>query len=174
MSREFSQRERRVLIGGGLVLALLLIVFGGLLPYQAAIERLDKQILSRRGQLQEVRQLQAEYLDLKQRAGRLKRNLGKGTSAAPLTFLEEAASRIAGRENLTLMRPLPEAVQCPLRIEATEFKLEQLTLEQTLRILQTIEQAQPPMRVDRLHLKQRFDNATRLDMNATVSAARRM
>jgi len=90
-----------------------------------------------------------------------------------LNFLEQTASQIGGRENLVLMRPLPSVVQGKLRIETTEFKLERLDMEQVLRILQEMEQASPPMRVDRLHLKQRFDNAAQLDMSVTVSAARR-
>jgi hypothetical protein len=64
-------------------------------------------------------------------------------------------------------------VQGQLRIETTEFKLEKLGLEQVLQILQEIEQSRPPMRVDRLYLKQRFDNSAQLDMSATISATQR-
>ena len=173
MSKSLNQRERYALAGGGVILVLLLIIFGIALPYRNAMEQLDRKISSRQSQLQEVRRLQADYLALKQRSGRLKRSLAKSRSQAPLTFLEETASQVGGREKLVLMRPLPAVTQGALRIETTELKLERLTLGQAVGILREVEQAEPPMRVDRLHLKQRFDNAAQLDMSATVSAARR-
>jgi hypothetical protein len=173
MIKTLNQRERYVLAGGAVVLGLLLIIFAVVIPYGTALERLDKAIISRQGQLKEVRQLQADYLLLKKQTGQLQRDLGRPEATSPLTFLEETASRIGGRENLVLMRPLPAVTQGQLRIETTEFKLERLGLEQVLRILQAVEQARPPMRVVRLHLKRRFDNAAQLDMNATVSSTRR-
>jgi hypothetical protein len=173
MMKTLNQRERYVLVGGAVMLGLLLIMFGVVFPYGAATNRLDKSISSRQLQLQEVLQLQVDYRVLKKKSGRLQRDLSQREDTPPLTFLEETASRIGGRENLVLMRPLPAVMQGQLRIETTEFKLERLGLEQALQILQEVEQARPPMRVDRLHLKQRFDNTAQLDMNVTVSASRR-
>ena len=173
MIKKLNQRERYVLIGGALALGLLLIIFGVVVPYGAASKRLDKKIGSLQTQLEEVRHLQADYSVIKEQAGRLQSDLDQSKTTPPVTFLEQTASRIAGRENLVLMRPLPAVVQGQLRIEATEFKLERLGLKKVLLILQAIEQARPPMRVDRLHLKQRFDNAAQLDMDVTVSATRR-
>ncbi len=173
MIKTLNQRERHVLVGGAVALGLLLLVFGVVVPYGAGIKRLDKTILSRQAQLVEVRQLQVDYRTLKQEVSRLQRDLDQREIPPLLTFLEQTASRLGGRENLVLMRPLPVVMQGQLRIEGTEFKLQRLGLEQVLRILQQIEQAKPPMRVDRLHLKQRFDNAAQLDMNVTVSAMRR-
>lgn len=173
MIKTLNQRELYALAGGTVVLVLLLIVFGVVFPYVAAGKRLDKRISSGQAQLKEVRQMQADYLTLKKQADQLQRDLDQRATIPLLSFLEQTASQIGGRENLVLMRPLPTVAQGKLRIETTEFKLERLGMEQVLRILQEMEQARPPMRVDRLHLKQRFDNAAQLDMSVTVSAARR-
>lgn len=173
MMKSMSQKDRYALTGGAVALMLIFIVFGLILPYQDAIESLDNRIETGSTQLNEVRQLQAEYRILKKQSGRLKRDLDRRQATPPLTFLEQTASRIGGRESLVLMRPLPATRQGQLRVETTEFKLEQLGLEQVLQILQEIEQTRPPMRVVRLHLKQRFDNSTQLDMSATISATRR-
>ena len=83
MIKNLSQREWSMVTGGAVALALLLIIFGVILPYNNAMDRLDKKIASRKAQLQEVRQLQVDYLGLKQQAGRLKRQFAKsgGTSA---------------------------------------------------------------------------------------------
>lgn len=162
-----------MLAGGAGVLVLLLIIFGAVLPCAAIGKRLDQRINSRQAQLKEARQLQVDYLILKNQAGKLQRDLDLREITPPLTFLEQKASQFGGRENLVLMRPLPSVVKGKLRIETTEFKLERLGLEQVLRILQEVEQASPPMRIDRLHLKQRFDSAAQLDLSVTVSATRR-
>lgn len=173
MIKSLSQRDRYVLTGGAMALALIFIIFGLILPYQKTIKRLENKIVTSSTQLNEVRQLQADYRMLKKQSGRLKRDLDRREETPPLTFLEQTTSRIGGRENLVLMRPLPAVVQGQLRVETTEFKLEQLDLDQVLQILQEIEQSRPPMRVDRLYLKQRFDNSAQLDMSATISATRR-
>jgi hypothetical protein len=173
MIKKLNQRERYVVLGGAIVLVLLLIIFGVVIPFRAANKRLDTRISALQGQLVEVGKLQADYLVLKDQNVRLQSELDKGASTQPVTFLEQTASRIGGRENLVLMRPLPSVTQGQLRIETTEFKMEHLGLEKVLRILKAVEQASPPMRVDRLHLKKRFDNAAQLDMAVTVSAPRR-
>lgn len=173
MIKSLSQRDRYVLTGGAMAVALILIIFGLILPYQKTIKRLENKIVTSSTQLNEVRQLQADYRMLKKQSGRLKRDLDRREETPPLTFLEQTTSRIGGRENLVLMRPLPAVVQGQLRVETTEFKLEKLDLDQVLRILQEIEQSRPPMRVDRLYLRQRFDNSAQLDMSATISATRR-
>lgn len=173
MIKSLSQRDRYVLTGGAMALALIFIIFGLILPYQKTIKRLENKIVTSSTQLNEVRQLQADYRMLMKQSGRLKRDLDRREETPPLTFLEQTTSRIGGRENLVLMRPLPAVVQGQLRVETTEFKLEKLDLDQVLRILQEIEQSRPPMRVDRLYLKQRFDNSAQLDMSATISATRR-
>lgn len=173
MIKTLNQRDRYALVGGAMVLALALIIFGVMLPYRAADKRLDNQISTGLEQMKEVRQLQADYLLFMTKAGQLQRDLARRETTPPLTFLEQAASQFGGRENLVLMRPLPSVVQGKIRIETTEFKLERLSLEQVLLILREIEQTSPPMRVDRLHLKRRFDNTAQLDLSLTVSATRR-
>ena len=173
MIKSLSQRDRYVLTGGAMALALIFIIFGLILPYQKTIKRLENKIVTSSTQLNEVRQLQADYRMLMKQSGRLKRDLDRREETPPLTFLEQTTSRIGGRENLVLMRPLPAVVPGQLRVETTEFTLEQLDLDQVLQILEEIEQSRPPMRVDRLYLKQRFDNSAQLDMSATISATRR-
>ncbi len=172
MIKTLNQRERYMVIGGGVLLGLVLVVFILILPYQNAMERFERKIITRQAQLAEVRQLQADYLQLRQQSSRLKRMMDQGGKVPPLTFLEETARTIGGRENLLLMRPLGSVDQGSLQIDTIEFKLERLTLEQVVRLLREIEQAQPPMRVDRLLVKQRFDDATQLDMTTTVSTTR--
>lgn len=171
--KQLNQREKLFLTGGGIALIVLIVIGGLVLPYRSAMFRVEKSIASHRQQLQNVMQLRQKYLDLKVQVERLQRDLQSDRVVAPLTFLEETAVNTAGRENLVLMRPLPSVVQDSARIESVEFKLERISLDQALQILWAMETARPPMRVDKLFIKQRFDDAKQLDMNVTVSAVRR-
>ena len=172
MKRDLSHRERQFLAIGGLALAILIVIAGVVLPYQAAMSRMDSDAESLRKQLQEVERLQAEYLELKKHINRLQKDLRSGR-AAPLTFLEETAVNIAGRESLVLMRPLPAVAQGAVQIEPIEFKMERIDLEEALLILQAMDAARPPIRVDKLYIKQRFDDGSKLNMNVTASSVGR-
>ena len=172
MKKELSQRERLFLAGGGIALTVLIVLAGVVLPYQAAMSRMNSEIEHFQEQLQEVKHLRQEYLQLKKQASRLQRDLRRGEISAPLTFLEETAVSVAGRESLVLMRPLPTTTQGSLQVESIEFKMERIDLGQALRILKAMDSAKPPMRVDKLFLKQRFDDTGMLDMSVTTSAVR--
>ena len=49
--------------------------------------------------------------------------------------------------------------------------VDRLDLGQAVRIISAIENSRPQMRFEKVFLKQRFDNASRLDMSATVVTA---
>ena len=71
------------------------------------------------------------------------------------------------------MRPLPSEINGAIRIDKVEFKIERLVLQNALEILSSIEKAKPPMSINKLSLKQRFDDVRLMDMQVTVSALRK-
>lgn len=171
MNWDLDQKQR-LYLAGGIALACLLVVVSLAFAYRASLARLDRTIASRQAQLQETRRLLNDYLSLKQQAGVFQQELAASSTMPSLTFLEDAVARTAGREKLALMRPLPTSEQGGLRIETTEFKLERVDMTEAMRVLWEIDRARPPMRIDKLFLKQRFDSTALLDMSATVSTAR--
>jgi general secretion pathway protein M len=172
MSRALSQREKQFLIGGSIALTVLALIFGLVLPYRSAMSDLERNISAEQKRLEQVVALGKEYRTVKARLERLQKDRAR-SDKPPLAYLEEAAIRIAGRDNLVLMRPLASAQPGEARLESIEFRLQRLKLEQVLRLLWEIERPQAGMWVDTLLLRQRYDNAAQLDVLATVSAARR-
>jgi general secretion pathway protein M len=173
MINQLNQRERIFVFAGGFALALILLYFAIVAPYRSSLNRLDRQITVRSGQLQEVKALQTRYLELKQQMTQMERLLGKRQDFSAFTFVENLVERTAGRENLLSMRPQSPEVRNEFTVDAVEIKLEKLTLKQLLELLLGIEEAATPMQVKNLYLKQRFDDRSLLDATMTVTALRR-
>jgi general secretion pathway protein M len=173
MIGQLNPRERIFVIGGAIVLILVLFYFAIIAPYQGALRRFDQQIAARSGQLQDVKVLQARYLELKQQMSQVATSLDKNRDFSALTFIEELVGRTAGRENLISMRPLSPELRNEFTMDSVEIKLEKLTFKQVLELLAGIEGATTPVQVKNLYLKQRFDDRSLLDTTMTISALRR-
>lgn len=173
MISQLNQRERIFVIVGGVSLILALLYFAIVAPYRSALNRLDSQIATRSGQLQEVKALQARYLELKQQRLQMQRLLDTRQDFSALTFIENLVKRTSGRENLLSMRPQTPETRNEFMIDSVEIKLERLSLKQVLELLLAIEEAATPMQVKNLHIKQRFDDRALLDATMTITALRR-
>lgn len=173
MISQLNQRERIFVAVGGGLLVLALIYFAIVAPYRSSLRKLDQQIEARSAQLQEVKLLQTSYLDLKQQMAQVERLLDNRQGFTSLTFMEGLVEQTAGRENLLSMRPQSPETRNEFIIDAVEIKLEKLTLEQVLELLVGIEEADAPMQVKNLYLKQRFDDRSLLDATMTVTSLRR-
>ena len=173
MISQLNQRERIFVIVGGLTLILALLYYAIVAPYRSALERFDRQIVTRSGQLQEVKSLQKRYLELQQQMAQVESLLGKGQNFSALTFIENLVGQTAGRENLLSMRPQAPELRNEFTVDSVEVKLEKLTIKQVLELLSGIEAAPTPMQVKNLYLKQRFDDRSLLDATMTIKALRR-
>jgi general secretion pathway protein M len=173
MISQLNQRERIFVIVGGVSLFLALLYFAIVAPYRSALNRLDSQIATRSGQLQEVKALQARYLELKQQRLKMERLLDTRQDFSALTFIENLVKRTSGRENLLSMRPQTPETRNEFIIDSVEIKLERLSLKQVLELLLALEEAATPMQVKNLHIKQRFDDRALLDATMTITALRR-
>jgi len=173
MISQLNQRERIFVAVGVGLLVLALVYFAIVAPYRSSLRKLDQKIEARSGQLQEVKLLQASYLDLKQQMAQVERLLDNRQGFTSVTFIEGLVEQTAGRENLLSMRPQSPESRNEFIIDAVEIKLEKLTLEQVLELLVGIEEAEAPMQVKTLYLKQRFDDRSLLDATMTVTSLRR-
>ena len=161
-----------VIVGGFVTYSgLALLRDHGALPERT--ERLDRQIAVRSQQLQEVKALQTQYLALQQQITQVEKLVKKRQDFSALAFIENLVQQTAGRENLLSMRPQSPEVRNEFTIDSVEIKLEKLTLEAGPRTALGIEEANTPMQVESLYLKQRFDDRSLLDATMTVTALRR-
>ncbi len=170
MLANLSNRERLTLGIGGAVAFLLLLVFGVIAPYRDSLTRLDTRIDSRRQQLAQVQQLKQEYQALQRQASEVEAQLARSGGFSLFSFVESAAGQIAGKENLTYMRPQPAVTHEGVREESVEIRVEKVRLEQVVRLLHAVESADALVRVKSLRLRNRFDDKSKLDAVLTVAA----
>ena len=173
MISQLQKRERIFVIVGGLVLILTILYFAIVAPYRSALSTLDRRIAQRSEQLQEVKVLQARYLEIKNQMAQVTRLLENRQEFSALTFIEDLVEQTSGRESLISMRPQSPEIRSEFIIDSVEIKLERLTLKQLLELLLGFEGAATPMQVKNLYLKQRFDDRSLLDSTMTITALRR-
>lgn len=175
MIRRLGQLEKRelVMLGCGALFVVIALLYVGVYePYQKALADTQRTINAKQRQIVEVKQLQAEYNNLQQHTRSIESRLPKRSGLSALALLENIASSVGSRENLSYIRPQPAQEQGAIYIENLDIKLEKLTLQQVLQLLWNIDSAKTPMQIRNLRLKQRFDNQALTDATLTVSVFR--
>ncbi len=172
--KELSQRER-IAVGIGGSALLIALLYGGLFaPWRAAEERLDRRIAVYQQQLVELEGLAGRYRQLTVDAATIEGRLAGSSNFQLVPFLEGLVDNIAGRERLTSLRPQPAAPNGSLREEKVVLQLQRLRLDQVVRLLHAIDNADACLATRQLRLRQRFDDPTLLDAEVAVSAYGKM
>ena len=170
MIHSLSTREKLMVFAGAVCCVITLGYFAMIQPYNEAIEQLDSKIASRAKQLQHVQQLQQQYQRIQTQINSLENRQQTTDNFSLFSFIESHVTRIARRENLTAMRPLPATSHDKMTEQSVEIKLEKVSLGQMMQLLQTIDSAPAALQVKTLQLKVRFDNPQQLDSSMRISA----
>lgn len=170
MMHNLSTREQIMVVAAALCCLLTLLYYGIITPYTSAIATLDSKITSRRQQFQQVEQLCQEYLQLQKQVQALHDQQHNLPPFSLFSFVEKQISRIAKRENLTSMRPLPTVNHNDITEEAVEIKLEDISLNQVVQLLQAFDHSPAAIQVKVLKLKTRYDNQQQLDATLRISS----
>jgi general secretion pathway protein M len=170
MMKQLSSRELAMVSLAVVVVVITVIYLGLIAPYSESMERLDSKIASRSQQLEQVKNLQRDYRQIQGQIKSLQRRQQSAADFALFAYVEGEVSRIAGRENLTSMRPMPAVSHNDITEEAVEIKLENVSLGQMMQLLQSFDNAPVPLQVKAMQLKVRFDNIQQLDSSLRISA----
>ncbi len=169
---QLETREKAFLAAGAVFLLTVFLFVGLYQPYRNAVTGAERSILAKQAQVEQVKRLQTEYRALQQQMKRADSKLTRAGGASALALVEEIATRIGGRENLSYIRPQPAQSQGTVRIDNLDIKFERLPLQQVVRLLWELEASAAQMQVKNLRLKERFDNQAQLDATMTVAVFR--
>ncbi|MEJ2033065.1 MAG: type II secretion system protein GspM [Deltaproteobacteria bacterium] len=172
MIDRISLREKVFLLAGIAFILLFLLWIGVIAPYRQGIEMADSHIASRSRQLEEIRQLQQEYLHLQKSMAAAERKLAQSDFSI-FPFIEEVTTRTGVRDNLVSMRPQAAQMQGEFREDSVEIKLEKIHLDQLVKLLHAIESSNLFLNMKSLRIRSRFDNRTLLDTDLTISSFRK-
>jgi general secretion pathway protein M len=170
MMERFSLREKLALAVAGVVVLLTILIAGIILPYRAALARLDQRIASRQGQLLEARTLVQRIKGMQGEVAVTERKLSTAASAPLVATLEGLVAEIAGKEKLLGIRPQPVTAPAGFRQEKVEMQLEKVRLEQLVQLLHAIDSARNVLQSDSVKVRPRFEDAALLDVTLVVSS----
>jgi general secretion pathway protein M len=170
MIERFSPREKLALAVAGVVVILTILIAGIIIPYRAALARLDQRMTSRQGQLLEARTLVQRIKGMQGEMAVTERKLSAATSAPLVATLEGMVAEIAGKEKLLGIRPQPATAPAGFRQEKVEMQLEKVRLEQLVQLLHAIDSAKSALQSDSVKMRPRFEDPALLDVTLVVSS----
>jgi general secretion pathway protein M len=156
-----SRRERLVLLVG----AIVLLGFGlwGLSNmfqwYQNRIQTLDRLIEQKQQDRMTLVRLRHEHGQIKDEIRKLEDRINRDqANFSLLSYLESTSSKLAMRSHITQMRPQPASDVDGYREVGVEIKMDNVTLDQIIRLLSAIETAPHLIRIKRLRLQTQFSD----------------
>ena len=170
MIERFSPREKLLVAFAAGAVTLTILISGIILPYRAAMQRLDQRITSRQGQLLEARTLVQRIKGMQGEVAVTERKLTAAPSAPLVSTLEGLVAQIAGKERLLGVRPQPATAPSGFRQEKVEIQLEKVRLEQLVQLLHAIDSAKSALQTDSVKMRPRFEDPALLDVTLVVSS----
>ncbi|MBI3812415.1 MAG: hypothetical protein HY283_09470 [Nitrospirae bacterium] len=167
-----TSRERLYLIIGGVTLVGLLLygVYSTAALYLDRMKGLDRLIHQKEEALVTLGQINREYIQIKSQTGALDQRIQNDQGKfSLLSFLESLAGTADVRSRIAYMRPQTMAMVDQYRETSVEMKIENVTLDQAVRFLSSIEQAPHVLKIKNLHFHTRYANPQFLDVTFLVS-----
>jgi general secretion pathway protein M len=164
-----SQRERTLMLAGGIVLGLSLLFVLIVDPLLDNLERHERQAVRKQKDLAELAQLGQSYLAKRDRLTAIESRMPQAESHfSLLTFIEEAATTAQVREHITGMQPQVQSLAQGYQETAVDLRLEGVQLPELLALLAAIDQAPYDLQVRHLQIRPKFDNPINLDATVRV------
>ncbi|MGE3541444.1 MAG: type II secretion system protein GspM [Candidatus Tectimicrobiota bacterium] len=168
--RSLQPRERFAILGAAAALLVFLVFKLAIDPLLKRSADLDRQIVTARRQVSELRTMQQEYLRQKSVLDSINSQLKKQQNFAIFSRLEELAGQTGIRNKILHMKPTVSTPSEVYNEESVEIKMEGVTLEQLVRYLHQVESSPQLLKIKRLEVKPRFDNRQILTATFRVSA----
>ncbi len=164
-----SQRERTLVLAGGIVLGLSLLFILIIDPLLDNLDRLERQALRKQKDLAELAVLGQSYVAKRDRLRTIESRMPQAESHfSLLTFIEEAATTAQVREQITGMQPHVQTLAQGYQETAVDLRLEGVQLPELLALLAAINQAPYDLHVRHLQIRPKFDNPVNLDATVRV------
>ena len=164
-----SQRERTLVLMGGIVLGLSLVFVLVMDPLLDQLDRLERQAVRKQRDLAELSAVGQSYLSKRDRLAKIESRMpGADSRFSLLTFMEEAATTAHVRERITGMQPQAQTLAQGYQETAVDLRLEGVQLPELLALLAAIDQAPYDLHVRHLQIRPKFDNPVNLDATVRV------
>ena len=169
--QNLQSRERLFIGGAGAALILFLVFKLTIDPLFKYSTELDRQIVTARRQLNELRTMQQEYQRQKSMVDSINSQLKKQPNIPIRSRLDELAAQTGIRNKILQINTVASTTPSEMyNEELVEVKIDGVTLEQLVRYLHQVENSPQLLKIKFLDIKPRMDNRQILTATFLVSA----
>lgn len=160
-------RDKKVLIIGGIVAAVILLYALVLHPLYADLSRKRDAIPKKERDVAEMRGLKDQYVEMQQRLQQLQAAAAK--RGPLLTEIENITRRTNLSSKIVSLKPQAGVQAANFKESIVEVRLDNITLYDVVNYVNQLEKA--TLRIRKLYFKPRFDNPKLLNATILVSSA---
>ncbi|TKB77946.1 MAG: type II secretion system protein M [Nitrospira sp.] len=169
--RVLSERERQLMLLGGVFIALALFYVAAIDPLLERIDLLDQQTAKKERAIRELASLARDYHPLQARLATLEKRLAPADGSFSLpSFLEEAAAATRIRERIAAMQPQAMPPSQGYKEITVEVRLDGVALQPLLDFLGRLESSPTLLQVKRFQIKPRYDAPQFFEASLRISA----
>lgn len=150
-----EKREKMMVAGLGGMLALLLLHSFLLAPLLSTRENLQKSLVKKEVELQEMKNLQQEYRILQSQSTDIKGRISRRRKDFTLfSYIEKRAAQAKVKKNIKYLKPSEVEREGVLQEARVDMQLEQISTENLVSFLQGLESEENVIYVSRLSIKE--------------------
>jgi general secretion pathway protein M len=139
--KKLNRREKYIIYAAGCVVGLLILIHFVVTPFFESRKQMQRSLQTRKGELEEMRRLQAEHEALQGKLQVSKIRFSKREKGFTLfSFLDRLAGQTGIKDRISYMKP-SKTIQKNnnYKISRVEMKLDNITLEQLAKYLYGVE-----------------------------------
>ena len=164
---KLEERDKKILIYGGIAALLILLYALVLLPIYSELGRKRDAIPKKERDLADMRVLKDQYLEMQQRLQQLQAAAAK--RGPLLTEIENITRRTNLSSKIVSLKPQAGVQSATFKESIVEVRLDNVTLYDVVNYVNQLEKA--TLRIRKLYFKPRFDNPKQLNTTILVSSA---
>jgi len=163
-----DEHQRKILLISGAGVAVLLFLWVIVLP-RLGIGGLSGKIQERENQLTEMVRLYKNFEQLKSDFNKIEAAIGRNKDLSLLSELSDITERLNIKKGIDSMVSKPKPKNDFYQEESVEIRIQKITTEELARLLYEIEHSPKVLRVRKLHVEDRFDDQSLLNVVMEVS-----
>ena len=164
---KLGERDKKVLLWGGIAAALILIYAFVVAPLYVDLARKRDAIPKKERDLAEMRQLKDQYLEMQQRLQQLQAEAAK--RGPLLTEIENITKQTNLSSKIVSLKPQTGVQAANFKESIVEVRLDNISLYDVVNYVNRLEKS--TFRIRKLYFKPRFDNPKLLNAIILVSSA---
>jgi general secretion pathway protein M len=158
--KTLNRREKYIIYGAGCLIGLLIIIHFVITPFIENKNQMQRNLQTKKTELEEMHRLQAEYNALKEKLQMSQASIGKREKGFTLySFMNQLAGQAGIKDRISYMKP-SNTIQknSDYKLSRVEVKLDGVTLEQLTSYLYGIETSKNMVIVKKLSISKKEKN----------------